>query len=71
MSFQNNPEKSLQMSGRCNQCGQKLIEIGNRRQRLVGCLTCNLWAAEDEEAWVRLSEEDLRALHELRQQRLR
>ena len=30
---------------RCNQCGQELIEIDNRGERLVGCLTCNLWAA--------------------------
>jgi hypothetical protein len=29
----------------CNQCGQQLIEIDNRGERLIGCLTCNLWAA--------------------------
>jgi hypothetical protein len=32
---------------RCNQCGQDLIEIDNRGERLKGCLTCNLWAAPD------------------------
>jgi hypothetical protein len=51
---------------RCNQCGQKLIEIDNHGDRLVGCLTCNLWAAADSARWIRLGEEDLRALHRLR-----
>jgi hypothetical protein len=53
-------------SERCNHCGQELVEIDNRGERLAGCLTFNLWAAEGKERWVRLSEEDLRALHELR-----
>ena len=51
---------------RCNQCGQELIEIDNRGERLVGCLTCNLWTAAVSARWIRLSEEDLRALHQLR-----
>ena len=51
---------------RCNQCGQEVMEIDNRGMRLVGCLTCNLWAAADNERWIRLGEEDLRALHQLR-----
>ena len=51
---------------RCNQCGQELIEIDNCEKRLVGCLTCNLWAAPNNERWIRLGEEDLRALHQLR-----
>ena len=51
---------------RCNQCGQEVIEIDNRGMRLVGCLTCNLWAAADNERWIRLGEEDLRALHQVR-----
>ena len=46
--------------------GGELIEVDNRGQRLVGCLTCNLWAAEGKKRWVRLSVEDLHALHELR-----
>ena len=29
---------------RCNNCGQALMEIDNRGERLMGCLTCNLWA---------------------------
>ena len=51
---------------RCYNCGQELIEIDNRGERVTGCLTCNLWSAEGKEHWVRLGEEDLRALQELR-----
>ena len=42
------------------------MEIDNHGQRLAGCLTCNLWTAGDAKGWTRLSEEDLRALHQLR-----
>ena len=49
----------------CNQCGRELIEIDNHGKRLVGCLTCNLWAAPDSKHWTRLGEEDLRSLHRL------
>ena len=35
-----------QVGGRCRECGQELIEIDNRGERLWGCLTCNLWTAE-------------------------
>ena len=52
--------------GRCNQCHQALIEIDNRGERLIGCLTCNLWATAAGKRWKRLSEEDLRAVHLLR-----
>ncbi|MGH6804557.1 MAG: hypothetical protein ACREC3_14505 [Methyloceanibacter sp.] len=51
---------------RCNHCKQELIEIDNRGVRLTGCLTCNLWSAGEGERWIRLSEEDLHALHLLR-----
>jgi hypothetical protein len=51
---------------RCHNCGQEIIEIENDALRLSGCLTCNLWASADGDRWVRLSEEDLRALHQLR-----
>ena len=51
---------------RCHNCGQELIEIDNRGERLRGCLTCNLWSVGDDKSWTRLSEEDLRALHQLR-----
>jgi hypothetical protein len=52
--------------GRCHSCGQELIEIDNRGRGLTGCLTCNLWTAGDAKGWTRLSEEDLRSLHQLR-----
>jgi hypothetical protein len=29
-------------------------------------LTCNLWTAAHSKRWIRLNEEDLRALHQLR-----
>jgi len=51
---------------RCHNCGQELVEIDNRGQRLTGWITCNLWTAGDAKGWTRLSEEDLRALHQLR-----
>ena len=51
---------------RCHNCGQELIEIDNHGQSLTGCLTCNLWASGSDERWIRLSEEDLQALHQLR-----
>ena len=52
--------------GRCHNCGQELIEIDPYGERLTGCLTCNLWAPAKGDRWVRLSEEDLHALHQLR-----
>ena len=45
---------------------QKLIEIDNRGERLTGCLTCNVWWSRWSANAVKLSEEDLHALHELR-----
>jgi hypothetical protein len=29
---------------RAVRCGQESMEIDNRGERLMGCLTCNLWA---------------------------
>ena len=53
-------------TGKGKNCRQPLIEIDNRGQRLSGCLTCNLWAAGKSAEWIRLNEEDLRALYLLR-----
>ena len=53
-------------TGKGKNCRQPLIEIDNRGQRLGGCLTCNLWAAGKSAQWIRLNEEDLRALYLLR-----
>jgi len=37
-----------------------------RGQQLVGCLSCNVWWSRWSANSVKLSEEDLHALHELR-----
>ena len=49
----------------CFECKRLLVEIDNRGQRLRGCMTCNIWCTAEGNK-VRLSEEDLRALHGLR-----
>ena len=49
----------------CIECKQPLTEIDNRGKRLRGCMNCNIWWSLTD-AKVRLSEEDLRALHALR-----
>ena len=57
--------RSIHMAA-CLQCKQEVVEIDNRGERLTGCLSCNLWAPADGDRWVRLSVEDLHALHQLR-----
>ena len=49
----------------CFECKQALTEIDNDGTRLWGCMNCNIWWSL-RGAKVRLSEEDLRALHQLR-----
>ena len=56
------------MPATCRECKQPLIEIDNRGKRLTGCMTCNIWWSADDKK-VRLSEEDLRALHGVRKAR--
>ena len=53
------------MTDTCRECKQPLVEIDNRGKRLTGCMTCNIWWSADDKK-VRLSEEDLAALHALR-----
>jgi hypothetical protein len=53
------------MTDLCRECKEPLGEIDNRGRHLTGCMTCNIWWSNAEEK-VRLSEEDLRALHALR-----
>jgi hypothetical protein len=53
------------MAETCTECKQLLIEIDNRGQRLRGCLTCNKWR-DGQGNQVKLSVEDLAALHALR-----
>ena len=56
--------------GYCVECKQKLIEIDNRGEHLIGCLTCNVWWSWWSTNTVKLSEEDLHALHDLRRTKL-
>jgi hypothetical protein len=49
----------------CRECKQPLMMIDNRGQPLTGCMSCNIWWTADDKK-VRLSEEDLRALHSMR-----
>jgi hypothetical protein len=53
------------MTDDCRECKQPLVEIDNWGKRLTGCMTCNIWWSADGKK-VRLSEEDLRALHAIR-----
>ena len=50
---------------KCKGCGQPLIEVDNRGQRLRGCLTCNEWRDSAGDV-VKLSVDDLAAVHALR-----
>ena len=49
----------------CFECKRPLVEIDNRGKRLTGSMNCNIWWSSDDKK-VRLSEEDLRALHAMR-----
>ena len=53
------------MTATCTECKQPLAEIDNGGQILAGCITCNLWRDQDGNV-VRLSVEDLSALHAFR-----
>jgi hypothetical protein len=53
------------MPGTCTECHQRLVEIDNGGQILVGCITCNRWLDQDGNL-VQLSVEDSAALHALR-----
>ena len=50
------------MTDFCRECKHPVVEIDNRGTRLTGCMTCNIWWTGDDKK-VRLSEEDLGALH--------
>jgi len=53
------------MSDTCTECKQPLIMLDNRGEWLRGCGTCNEWRDSEGNA-VKLSVEDLTALHALR-----
>jgi hypothetical protein len=50
------------------ECKHPLTEIDNYGQCLRGCMTCNIWWSL-EGAKVRLPEEDIRALRQLRREK--
>jgi hypothetical protein len=50
----------------CFECKRPLVEIDNRGQRLHGCMTCNIWWSLTGGGAVKLSVEDLAALHAMR-----
>jgi hypothetical protein len=56
---------SAAMAERCKECGQRTIIIDNRGRFLRGCPTCNQWR-DGQGNLVKLSVEDLAALHALR-----
>ena len=49
----------------CFECKRPLIEIDHRGQRLHGCMTCNIWWSLTGGGAIKLSVEDLAALHAL------
>jgi DNA-directed RNA polymerase subunit RPC12/RpoP len=51
---------------RCHNCGQELLKIDDRGQRLVGCLTCNLGRLMAPKGGRGSAKKNLNALHELR-----
>ena len=50
----------------CFECKRPLVEIDNRGHLLTGCMTCNIWWSVTGGGAVKLSEEDLYALQQLR-----
>jgi hypothetical protein len=52
--------------GYCFKCKQSASKVDNRGEHLTGFLTCNVWWSRWSANAVKLSEEDLHALHELR-----
>jgi hypothetical protein len=54
------------MSGSCNRCGAPLIQIDHRRDRLTGCVACNIWQG-DKGSFVVEHVEDWEALGKVRE----
>ena len=46
----------------CDRCGERLIEIDRRGERLTGCVQCNCWRSNRSAFTVELSLEDFQAL---------
>ena len=54
------------MSENCDRCGSALIQIEHCRDRLTGCLACNLWRGDKGVFIVELEVEDWEALGKLK-----
>ena len=54
------------MTDDCRECKQPLVEIASRGEHLTGCMVCNIWWSQEGKKVVRLSVEDLHALHAMR-----
>ena len=50
----------------CDRCGELLIQIDRRGERLIGCVECNRWSGNRSAFNVELSVEDFDALRGLR-----
>jgi hypothetical protein len=55
-------DAGLAMSSRCKQCNQRLVEIDNYGERLIGCIECNRWSWRGSKRPMELPEDDLEAL---------
>ena len=49
----------------CDRCGERLIEIDRRGERLTGCVECNCWKEVSERFIVELSMEDFERLEDV------
>jgi hypothetical protein len=46
----------------CDRCGEQLVEIDRRGERLTGCIECNRWRSNRTVFIIHLSVEDFEAL---------
>ena len=49
----------------CDRCGERLVVIDRRGERLTGCMECNCWRGDKSAFIVELSVEDFAALRGL------
>ena len=50
----------------CDRCGERIIEIDRRGERLTGCAGCNCWSGDKSAFIVELSVEEIEALRGLK-----
>jgi hypothetical protein len=50
------------MLGSCKRCGAPLIAIDHHDDRLIGCVSCNVWEGDKSAFVVELNVEDWEAL---------